>query len=376
MESESKAPRVLHVVSGLAAQGGVMSFAETAAGLGIEGGDQAIWKHRDFGGRDGLAWVRAGVATATDLGMRHDLVAGLREALALRKWVAGRRRAGEHWVLHAHSRVGALAAVIAGRSLGCPTVVHLHKISGQPWIYRALVRWGRARWAFNSQRTRRHHGIAEGDAVVVYPPVRWPEAPAGDGPGRWFAAGAFVRVKQFDRLIRAVGLLRREGWEKPLEVFGRSDPPVDPAHDSELERLATATPGVHLRGYSSTWGSALRGEDVFVHPADLEAYGIVVLEAFARGCRVVVPPENILGEVAVGEMRTAGGVVVATSTEPGALAAAIRTAEGMAGDAADWWAARREVGARVSVEECVCQLSGLYRSLTGTKRCFRNSSRP
>jgi glycosyltransferase involved in cell wall biosynthesis len=366
---------VLHVVSGLASQGGVMAFARTAAGLAIEGVEQAVWKHRDFQGDGGVTWIREGVATATDLGMRHDLVAGWREGLVLKRWMKARMAAGERWILHAHSRVGALAAVVAGRGAGCPTLVHLHKLSGQPWIYRALVRWGRAGWVFNSQRTRRHHGIPEGEATVVYPPVRWPVSPAGAGEGRWFAAGAYVRVKQFDRLIRAVELLRREGLDWPLELYGRSQPAVDPVHDAELERLARGTSGVHLRGYTGDWASAMRGEDVFVHPADLEAYGIVVLEAFARGCRVVVPPESILDEI-VGDERQAGGWVSAVSTEPADLAAGMRRAMAEGGNAEARWRQRQGVGGRVSIEQCVCQLSGLYRSLAATNRCFRNSSKP
>lgn len=366
---------VLHVVSGLASQGGVMAFAETASGLELDGMRQAVWKHRDFQGREGVEWMREGVAEATDLGMRHDLMAGLREGTVLRRWLKARMAAGESWILHAHSRVGALAAVWAARGVGCPVLVHLHKLSGQPWIYRGLVRWGRAGWVFNSQRTRRHHGIAEGRATVVYPPVRWQDAPAGGGAGRWFAAGAYVRVKQFDRLIGAVGLLRREGWDWPLEIYGRSDPPVDPGHDRELELAASRTAGVFLRGYCGDWASALRGDDIFVHPADREAYGIVVLEAFARGCRVVVPPESILQEVA-GGLGAADGVVSATSTSPEGLAAAMREAHGVGGEAEGRWRRRREVARRVSVEECVCQLSRLYRSLTGTNRCFRNSSKP
>ncbi len=215
MEPGKERARVLHVVSGLATQGGVMAFAAAVASMGIEGVWQSVWKHRDFRGWDGVEWECGGVAEATDLGMRHDLLAGVREAGALGRWLKARvKGAGERWILHAHSRVGALAAVLAGRSVGCPTVVHLHKLSGQPWIYRELVHWGRAKWAFNSHRTRRHHGVSEGLATVVYPPVSWPTGPAGEGTGRWVGAGAYVRVKQFDRLIRAAGVLRRGGAQQ------------------------------------------------------------------------------------------------------------------------------------------------------------------
>lgn len=357
--------RVLHVVSGLAVQGGVMAFAETVASASIDGVSQAVWKHRDFRGRDGVRWMCGGVAEATDLGMVHDLGAGIRESVALGQWLRERKSIGERWILHAHSRVGALASTLAGRRVGSPTLVHLHKLSGQPWVYRSLVRWSRARWVFNSQRTRRHHGVPEGASTVVYPPVLWPDTPAGLGPGRIVAGGAFVRVKQFDRLLEAVGRLRAEGCATPVEVFGRSDPPMDREYDRILERLAGNLTGVVLRPYAGGWADTLRGNDVFVHAADREAYGIVVLEAFARGCRVVVPPESIFNELA-GDWRAAGGVEAAESTQPDALAAALSRALASTGDAGDRWERRRSTGRRVSLEECVCQLRGLYRSLAGT----------
>ena len=160
-----------------------------------------------------------------------------------------------------------------------------------------------------------------------------------------------------------------------MEIVGRSTPPVDPGHDRELEALAGAMGGVNLRPYAGAWAEVLRGDDVFVHPADREAYGIVVLEAFARGCRLVVPPESVLNELG-GDWREAGGVEVAATTEPEGLAAAMRRAMATGGEARERWRRRQGVARWVSVEECVCQLSGLYRSLSGTNRCFRNSSRP
>lgn len=372
-EREPGGPRILHVVGGLSAQGGIMAFVETAAALPLGLGRQAIWKHRDFPGAERVSgpgtgtgegrYVRAGVAEATDLGMAHDLRAGFREAAALRRWLRGRPPV----ILHAHSRVGILAACLAGGGAGCPVLVHLHKLSGQPWIYRALVRQARARWVFNSQRTRVHHGVAPGQATVVYPPIRWADAPApGEGgAARIVAAGAYVRVKQFDRLLGAVARLRGEGVAAEVEIFGRSDPPIDPECDRELAAQAAGIPGVRLRAYSGRWAAELRAGDVFVHPADLEAYGIVVLEAFARGLRVVVPPRSVLDELGDG-VREAGGVEVAASTAPGDLATAMRRALGERRTASARWEGRRGVAGRVSVEECVCQLRGLYRSMGTT----------
>ena len=376
MEANHQPIRVLHVVGGLASQGGVMSFAEGIARSGMDGVEQAVWKHRDYVGTGGVEWICEGVARATDMGMRHDLVAGVREAGRLRRWLGARALRVERWVLHARRGVGGVAVALGGRVVAVRSIVHLHKLSGQPWIYRSLVRRAGAVWAFNSHRTRRHHGVGEGDATVVYPPVRWPDrAATDDRPGRLMAAGAFVRVKQFDRLIRAMGVLRAQGVDWPLAIYGRSDPAVDPAHDRELATLAGAVSGVTLCSYRSAWADDLRGQDVFVHPADREAYGIVILEAFARGCRVVVPPENVLAELSGGWTRSAG-VVVGESTQAEGLARAIRLAWEELGTSEGRWRSRQAVAGQVSMEECVCQLGRLYRSLTDTNRCFRNSSKP
>jgi len=376
MDLNREGIRVLHVVGGLASQGGVMAFAEMMARSSMDGVEQAIWKHRDYSGSEGIRWVCEGVARATDMGMRHDLLAGLREARRLSCWLRERAGGGERWILHAHSRVGAIAVSLAGRVGGVRPIVHLHKLSGQPWIYRGLVRWAGAAWVFNSQRTRRHHGVGEGEATVVYPPVRWPGNPAREeGPGRLMAAGAFVRVKQFDRLIGAMSVLRTQGVDWPLAIYGRSDPAVDPVHDRELAALAGGVPGVTLCRYRSAWADELGGSDVFVHPADREAYGIVILEAFARGCRVVVPPESVLSEWE-GGWEGSAGVTVAESTKPEGLARAIRKAWGETGTVTERWRLRRVAARRVSVEECVCQLGRMYRSLSDTNRCFRNSSKP
>lgn len=360
-------PTVLHVVGGKSAQGGIMAFVELAAGLPVEGVSQWIWKHREFAGSGpGGRAVCEGVATATDLGMGHDLWAGMREAVALRRWLRGRRGV----ILHAHSRVGILASCLAGR--GRPVAVHLHKLSGQPWIYRALVAMSGARWVFNSRRTRVHHGVAAEAATVIYPPIRWPAGPAGGDPTpvRLVAAGAYVRVKQFDRLLAALAILRREGVSVPLEIYGRSTPPVDAGCDGELAARAAEVGGVTLRAYDRAWADGLRAGDVFVHAADLEAYGIVILEAYGRGCRVVVPPASVLEELLPGGGAAGGegaGVFVAASTEPSELAGALRAALADRGEAGNRWGVRRGVAGRVSVEECVCQLRALYRSLAATQ---------
>jgi glycosyltransferase involved in cell wall biosynthesis len=154
------------------------------------------------------------------------------------------------------------------------------------------------------------------------------------------AAGNYVPVKQFDRLIGAVQELRRRGIGVPLILYGRTKPPVDPAHQRRLEALAAATPGVELRDHDPQWRDALRGEDVFVHAAGREAFGIVVLEAFARGCRVVVPEGLFLPELGLAPPVPGVATFPAEGTEAG-LAEALAGALQLAEPAARLWEQRR-----------------------------------
>lgn len=183
-----------------------------------------------------------------------------------------------------------------------------------------------------------------------------------------------MRVKQFDRLIGAVGLLRREGWDWPLEIYGRSDPPVDPGHDGELARMAAWDAGGVCAGIVGIGRRRCGGRHLC---SSGRSRG--VWDRSPRSLCAGLPCGRSAGEHLAGsggELRAADGVVSATSTSPEGLAAAMREAHGVGGDAEGRWRRRREVAQRVSVEECVCQLSRLYRSLTGTNRCFRNSSKP
>lgn len=116
--------------------------------------------------------------------------------------------------------------------------------------------------------------------------------------GHLLYVGRLSSEKGVDTLLHAVGLLREQGCEMPLDVIG------DGSHKPELLGLAQRLGIAHL----ITWHGALYGESVarqmnrhrvLVVPSRWEEpFGIVALEGLACGCRTVVARRGGLTEAA------------------------------------------------------------------------------
>ncbi|MFM8468578.1 MAG: glycosyltransferase, partial [Limisphaerales bacterium] len=206
---------VLHVLGGTQLEGGTANVVTRLARLQLHGVTQRIWMHEQFvpPARAG-SFVCAGTATQVNGSVFHDALAGWREARALSAWLK-HARCG---VLHAHSRVGMVAASLAGRWRRVPVVLHAHFLPRRPWIYHALQRYGQAEWVFNSHQTCRHFGAVPERSLVMLPDVDWPAAPqpTGDGRLRFVAAGAFVPGKHLDVLVAAFRRVRELGTDAEL----------------------------------------------------------------------------------------------------------------------------------------------------------------
>jgi glycosyltransferase involved in cell wall biosynthesis len=96
--------------------------------------------------------------------------------------------------------------------------------------------------------------------------------------------GRYVKKKGFDLLLQAFRRLVDEGFDAYLTIGG-SGP-----EQSELEHLASQL-GVDDRVKVGVWidnvSDALDAADVFVLPSLDEPFGIVMLEAMARGVPIV-----------------------------------------------------------------------------------------
>jgi glycosyltransferase involved in cell wall biosynthesis len=126
-------------------------------------------------------------------------------------------------------------------------------------------------------------------------------------PGPYLLGIGDLRAKKnFGALVRAwVALRREEGIPHRLVLAG-----VDAGAGPELRRLAGHEP-LELTGYVSDerLDALLRGADVFVHPSLYEGFGLVLLEAMARGTPVVAARATALPET--------GGAAAAYFDVPG-----------------------------------------------------------
>jgi len=139
--------------------------------------------------------------------------------------------------------------------------------------------------------------------------------------GRYLLGVGDLRVKKdFITLVQAWRMLRERGLEHRLILAG--------GDGGEAVRLAAAA-GDHpleLTGYvtDGELDALMRGADLLVHPSRHEGFGLVLLEAMARGTPVVAAYASALPE-------TAGSA--AAYFEPGAVGALAELIEDLLGDA-------------------------------------------
>lgn len=214
----------------------------------------------------------------------------------------------------------------------CPAVLTVHDLAFQAmpedmpgrtgWKYRTLVpRCARSAQAvicpsqFTAEDVTKRCGVQPERVRVI------PEAPAlvaGSAPpppGPYLLSAGDLRPKKnLPRLIEAYRQLRREGLEHRLILTG-SDQGIGRA----LEELGDGEP-IELTGFVSDerLDALIRGADAVIVPSVYEGFGLIVLEAMARGRPAVLARAGALPET--------GGdaAVLFDPRDVGDLAAAIR----------------------------------------------------
>ncbi|MGY8676007.1 MAG: hypothetical protein ACKVHO_25845, partial [Verrucomicrobiia bacterium] len=126
---------VLHVLGGLDLRGGAETVVQQWMATDFPKVEQYLWMHRDFETKDPRV-VRGGRSVLVNHSIGHDAREGVREGMALCSWL---RASDGDFILHAHSRIGQIAAAIAGFWLGTPVVIHAHVLPRQTWIYHFLA---------------------------------------------------------------------------------------------------------------------------------------------------------------------------------------------------------------------------------------------
>lgn len=348
---------VLHVQGGTSMQGGTASVVSRLARLKLVGVTQRIWMRKDFvPSAESGKFVCAGRATLVNGSVFHDALAGWREALALAVWL----KRGGRAVLHAHSRVGMVAASLAGRWQRVPVVLHCHFLPARPWIYHWLRQHSGAELIFNSPKTCRHFGAVLEKSFVMPPDVNWPDAPSQPGGGRlrFVAAGAFVPGKHLDVLITAFRRWRAGGVDAELALFGHSSTPDDTECQRAIETACAGDTAITLHPWSPDWAQSLTTGDIFVHLGEPESFGLVILEAFAHGCRVVVLPQTFLDELPA--QHGQAGVFRAAALDVESVAAALAQAASQTAACEKLWVQRRAVQGVFCMEQHASRLSSWY----------------
>ena len=170
------------------------------------------------------------------------------------------------------------------------------------WKYRTFAR----RAARSAQRVICVSGYTANDVVRRYgvdeARVRIipnaPSLPIGgepvpdDGP-YLLAVGDLRPKKNLLRLVEAFALLRKEGLPHRLALAG-----IDSGPEAERVREAAGGAPVWLTGYLSDarLDALMRGADALVHPSLDEGFGLVLVEAMARGVPVVAARATALPE--------------------------------------------------------------------------------
>jgi glycosyltransferase involved in cell wall biosynthesis len=344
----SSKPVVLHLVGGDKAQGGLMSYVRAITREPLPGFNQFVWMRRDYP-PENESTLCLGRAKNVDMQIVQDVFGAMLDLVPLYLWL----RKQNQVILYAHTRMGTLLSALMRVIRPLPVIVYTHACWRQTSWHRLLWRWIGATVIFNSRFSCLHFGSSPHDSHIMPPAIQWPAAPS-TGSARFVSSSQILRWKNVHLIIEAFLQMAQEG--QSLHVYGfLADTPPEPEYQNEVIGLARGHSSICMNQWDTRWTNSLRAEDVFVHAADKEPFGIVLLEAYARGCRMVVPRGTFLDE-----LPSEG--VFKSDLNSRALAHAMADAVASP-NSVDLWQLRQTAARQFSLEATRRKLSEIYQAL-------------
>jgi glycosyltransferase involved in cell wall biosynthesis len=269
--------KITQIMLGKGFGGAERSFVDTTLALASRGHEVQAICHRKFVKREALEKAPGVRLSTVNAGSELDFITPRRIAKSIRGF-------GPQ-VVHTHLKRAAWHGGRGANLAGVPVVSKLHN-------YVQLNRYRYVHTLIGTTDDQRRHAIDldwPEDRVVVIPnfsrlsPVRNSRFPK-QSPLRLISYGRYVHKKGFDVLLKSYKELLDGGVDAELRIGGGG-----PEQDAlfELARELGIADKVSLGVWIEDIGEALDQSDVFVLPSRDEPFGIVMLEAMARGLPIV-----------------------------------------------------------------------------------------
>ena len=282
--------RITQIMLGKGFGGAERSFVDTARALAERGHRVQAICHEQFSRRDLLEGVPGLEVSPVRTGSEYDLLAPRKIARLLRGFGSE--------VVHTHLKRAAWHGGRAAHMAGVPVVAKLHN-------YVQLNRYHYVNRLIATTPDQKRHALSLGwpaERLSVIPNFsRVPPAESARRPGttplRLLSYGRFVEKKGFEVLLKAVKQLVEKGLDVRLRLGGGG--PLAKKLSAQAQQLGIAD-RVEIGVWIEDVAAALDESDLFVLPSLDEPFGIVIIEAMARGVPIVTTrtkgPEQVLSD--------------------------------------------------------------------------------
>jgi glycosyltransferase involved in cell wall biosynthesis len=113
-----------------------------------------------------------------------------------------------------------------------------------------------------------------------------------------------------------------------------------------------------LHKWDEHWAEHLAATDIFVHLGQPESFGMVILEAFARGCKLIVLPDTFLDDLPPPSGKS--GVFRLDELTVDSVVKEMERAMFDPRQASDFWELRSKVSVLFSAEGARTKLARIY----------------